>query len=79
MILPTKHISASQSLLGVGATILRHLDQDRTVSGLWELCRGAPEVGTFERFVLALDALYTVGAVDLLDGLLHARRAERAP
>ncbi|WP_372743783.1 ABC-three component system middle component 6 [Nostoc sp. C052] len=38
MILPTKHISTSHSLLGVGATILEQLYQPRTVSSLWSSC-----------------------------------------
>mgnify|MGYP001175073822 CR=1 FL=1 len=74
MILPTKHISADKSLLGVGALLLRRLDEPRTVTGLWEAARGLPTVGTFERFVLALDLLYAIGALEMHEGLLHARR-----
>jgi hypothetical protein len=70
MILPTKHISAQYSILGSGAAILRNLDSPRTVTGLWELTRGAPEVGVYWRFVLALDFLFAIGAVDLKDGLI---------
>ena len=70
MILPTKHVSTDQSLLGVGALLLRHLGQPRTVTSLWEQTRAAPDVGTFERFVLALDVLHAVEAVELRDGLL---------
>jgi len=74
VILPTKHIPASQSILGVGAVLLRHLSRERTVSELWERVRVVREVGTFERFVLALDLLYTVGAVRLEGGLLRSGR-----
>lgn len=74
MILPTKHIPASQSILGVGAVLLRHLSRERTVSELWERVRVVKEVGTFERFVMALDLLYAVGAVRLEGGLLRTSR-----
>jgi hypothetical protein len=35
-------------------------------------------MGTFERFVLALDLLYAIGALEMHEGLLHAKR-ERSP
>jgi hypothetical protein len=70
MILPTKHISENKAILGVGATILRHLDSPITVSGLWERTKVESNVGTFERFVLAADLLFIIGAIELRDGLL---------
>lgn len=70
MILPTKHISQDEALLGVGATLLKWLDRPQTVSGLWERVRAEPNVGTFERFVLASNLLYLIGAIDLRDGLI---------
>ncbi|WP_372743782.1 ABC-three component system middle component 6 [Nostoc sp. C052] len=30
-----------------------------------------PEVATFERFVLTLDLLYAIGAIEMNAGLLH--------
>lgn len=71
MILPTKHVSAEHSLLGVGALVLSRLGRPRTVSALWEDVRPNSQVATFERFSLALDLLYAIGAVDFLDGLLQ--------
>lgn len=70
MILPTKHISENEAILGVGATILRHLDNPITVSGLWERTKIESNVGTFERFVLAADLLFIIGAIELREGLL---------
>jgi hypothetical protein len=70
MILPTKHISENEAILGVGATILRHLQGPITVSGLWERAKFESNVGTFERFVLAADLLFIVGAIELREGLL---------
>lgn len=70
MILPTKHISEDQSLLGVGAVLLNEIKQSATVTSLWEKVRGHVAVGTFERFVLALDMLHITGVVHFSDGLI---------
>lgn len=77
MILPTKHIRADRALLSVGAEILGLLHQPMTISGLWDrfrdwrggLTNTAPM--SYDWFVLALDLLFTIGAIDLDDGLLR--------
>lgn len=71
MILPTKHISAEESLIGVGALILERLIRPKTVSALWEESREIPCVGSFDRFALALSMLYALGAIDLRSGRLQ--------
>jgi len=70
MILPTKHIPQNEALIGVGATLLAHLSGPMTVSALWERLRSERNVGTFERFVLASNLLYLIGAIDIKDGLI---------
>lgn len=70
MILPTKHIAQNEALIGVGATILSRLTGPRTVSSLWEDLRAEPNVGTFERFVLASNLLFVLGAIDIQDGFV---------
>ena len=70
MILPTKHIPQHDALLGVGATILRHIKAPVTPSSLWEGVREETNVGTYERFVLAMNLLYLIGAIELQDGLI---------
>ncbi len=70
MILPTKHVSVQYSVIGAGAAILRNLDSSQTVTGLWERVRSTPEVGVYWRFVLSLDFLFAIAAVDLKDGLI---------
>ena len=70
MILPSKHVSQDQSLLGIGALLLEELDQPQTVTSLWERAREEAAVGSFERFVLGLDMLYIIGAVGLENGLI---------
>lgn len=75
MILPTKHIPTSHSLLGVGAKVLTAIERPKTLVALWDQLREQPEVGTFARLVLALDLLYTMNAIDLVDGLITRRHA----
>lgn len=75
MILPTKHLPEGRALLVLGAEVLDSLDEPRTVSGLWEHFRdgvgpNAPPRTTYDWFVLALDMLYTIGAVRFEDGRL---------
>lgn len=71
MILPTKHIKLSNSLLNVGAVLLKYLDEHRTVTSLWNVTRSLSEVKTFDRFTLGLDFLFMLGIVDFQDGLLR--------
>ncbi len=73
MILPTKHVSPQNSILGVGAAILLNLHSPKTVSGLWDQVRELPEVGVYWRYVLALDLLFAVEAIDYKDGLIERR------
>jgi len=71
MILPTKGVAADTALISVGAEILRHLDGPKTVSRLWDDVRTSPLPHpnvTFDWFTLALDLLYTVGAVEYTAG-----------
>lgn len=67
MILPTKHITIENSILGLGALILTYLDRPRTVSALWEKVRERPEISTFERFSLGLDLLFIMNIIEFRD------------
>ena len=77
MILPSKHLSPDRALLTVGGRILLYLSQPKTVSALWEeLPRqgkkkpDATSTLSYDGFVLALDLLYLIGAIEMEDGLL---------
>jgi hypothetical protein len=80
MVLPTKHLQPSRSLIALGAELLGLLDRPRTVSNLWDSVRsrrgaaGEADV-TFDWFVLALDFLFIVKAVDLAHNRIVRRRA----
>ncbi len=71
MILPSKHISEDQVLIGVGAVLLRQLSRPQTVTSLWEKVREDCAVGTFERFVLALDLLHITGVIFMSHGMIQ--------
>lgn len=77
MILPSKHLSQDRALLTVGARILQRLQQPKTVSALWEeLPRSGKEDShsapalSYDGFVLALDLLFLIDAIEMEDGLL---------
>jgi len=74
MILPDKHSKLSDSLVGVGATVLKQLDTAKTVSSLWYKVRTLPEVSNFEKFTLTLDFLFIIGAIEFYEGLLRRTR-----
>jgi hypothetical protein len=77
MILPSKHLSQDRALLTVGARILLKLSQPKTSSALWEelarkseTTRNAALPLSYDGFVLALDLLFLIGAIELREGLL---------
>ena len=76
MILPTKHIRPDRALLGVGAEVLGVLKRPMTVSMLWDEIRSRRSVSNtiavldYRWFVLTLDLLYMIGAVELDGGLI---------
>ncbi len=75
MILPTRHLSEDRALLSVGARLLAHLSRPKTVSALWEKI-SCPAKGKkrsalrYDAYVLTLDLLFLMGAIELRDGLL---------
>lgn len=72
MILPSKHISQERALLTIGTAILKCLEHPKTVSATWEAIRDERSVH-YDWFVLALDLLYAIGAVNLHEGLLSKK------
>lgn len=75
MILPTKYLSADRSLIVIGADILRVLNEaPRSVSEVWErvISTRNPQAAqlTYDWFLLAVTLLYTIGTIDLQNGLL---------
>ena len=72
MILPSKHIPQEKALLTIGAKLLKKLDRPKTVSAVWEsMCLLMPL--SYDWFILVLDLLYTIEAIEIHDGLLIRR------
>ena len=77
MILPTKHMKPDRALIGIGAEILMMLERPMTVSKLWDEIRLRRSTDTsspvidYKWFVLGLDLLFMIGAVELERGVLR--------
>lgn len=69
MLLPSKHIRLSESILGIGALVLETLNEPMTLDALKSSLDARvekeqlPSPPSFEMVVLALDFLFAVGAV----------------
>ena len=74
MLLPTKHINFSESLLGFGSYILNNLDTPKTVDELWKRYKTDIDNGlyfakhSFDNLVLTLLFLYSIDAISEKDG-----------
>ena len=79
MILPGKHLRQDRALLTIGGEILSQLDEPRSVSELWERMRALRSASSyqvalsFDWFVLSLNLLYAINAVDYGNGVVIAK------
>ena len=72
MILPDKHISLSESLLGLGTFILEHLISPKNIDFLWHefeknRSKGYPAYHSFDNLVLATNMLYALNMIEILN------------
>lgn len=71
MILPSKHISLSESFFGLGGVILGFLKTPLTVDEIWHRfykinnTKQFPAYHSFDNVILALDYLFVIGAIDI--------------
>ncbi|WP_029211711.1 ABC-three component system middle component 6 [Arsenicicoccus bolidensis] len=70
MILPTKYVPASDSVLGRAADLLPLRYSNSTVSELWYSYRGANLEVSFDSFTEALTLLFLIGVVSIDAGVL---------
>lgn len=79
MILPTKRLNQDRALLYVGSEVLGLLEEPKTVSRVWDeleklrASKAETSILTYDWFVLALDLLFSIQAIDLERGLLRKR------
>ena len=76
MILPTKHINFSQSLLGLGSYVLSQLQSPKSIDELWEKYEVDYEnkiylaKHSFDNLIMTLLFLYSIGSVSEQDGVI---------
>jgi hypothetical protein len=76
MILPTKHTTIEQSLIGFGGYILKIVDEYNTIDLLWQKYQTDfrsqvyPVKHTFDNLILTLTFLYIIGAINETQGEL---------
>lgn len=70
-LLPNKTIRTQYSRVGVGAQILQYMTGPETVTSLWNKVRELETINTYEKFISGLVLLYSLGAVNIEDGILH--------
>lgn len=70
MILPTKHITEHEALIGAGGLVLEEISKPVSLSHLWENVKSNSSVQTYERFILTLDMLHIVGAIEIEESMI---------
>lgn len=72
MILPSKHIRFSESLLGLGGVLLSFIHEPKTIDDIWfkyseinNSKSGFPAYHNFDNVILALNYLYLIGAIKI--------------
>lgn len=70
MILPDKNIKLEYSLLNCGALLLGEISEPQTISSLWDKAKKHQALANYEKFLLTLDYLYLISAIDMKNGLI---------
>lgn len=70
MILPNKHLKLSNSFINTGAILLNSIEEDSSVTLLWDKAKNMPEIRNFESFTLSLDLLFLLGLIEIKEGLI---------
>jgi len=77
VILPSKHISFSESLLGYGSYLLSKIGKGKSVDELYQETlkdhqRGVyPSKQSFDTLILTLVFLYSIGVIEERDGMVE--------
>lgn len=77
MLLPSKHLSFAESILGLAYYILQNLDTPSSIDDLWKMYRRDlkdqkyPVHHSFDNFMMALVMLYGVNVVLERDGRIQ--------
>lgn len=77
MLIPAKHISFSESLLGFGSYILENLDKPKSIDEIWDkyqLDIAAKKYfsnHSFDNLILTIIFLFSVGIIDEKNGRIE--------
>lgn len=74
MLLPDKYIPLEDTLPSLGKLLYEKLRFPLPPYQLWDKVESKREVGTYERFIYALDFLYALGLIELENGFLRRVR-----
>ena len=74
MILPTKHLTINESLIGCGGTILKLLNHPMTISAFWDKARRDSSIANYYRFSLILTFLFMLDVIDFRNGLIMRKK-----
>lgn len=70
MLLPDKYIPIEDTLPALGQILYAKLRFPQPLSRLWFKVERRKEIGTYERFVYALDFLYALGLIEFENGTI---------
>lgn len=77
MLMPSKHINFSQSLLGFGSYILTNLKEPKSIDDIWESYQTDYELNiycatqSFDNMILTLIFLYGINTIKEQNGLIY--------
>jgi hypothetical protein len=77
MIVPTKHINFSQSLLGFGSYILKKIEVSKSIDDIWKEYQYDYKNNiyltkhTFDKLLLTITFLYSIGAIEEKEGGIY--------
>ncbi|WP_339783466.1 ABC-three component system middle component 6 [Paenibacillus sp. FSL R7-0313] len=84
MLTPTKNLHEDKSIIKIGARILSILNSPHTVSSAWKSYVQIQEYETngkiriqFDNFILAIDFLYIIGAIEHGDDLMWRSKNDK--
>lgn len=84
MLTPTKNLHEDKSIIKIGARILSILNSPHTVSSAWKSYVQIQEHETngkiriqFDNFILAIDFLYIIGAIEYGDDLMWRSKNDK--
>ena len=77
MIMPSKHINFSQSLLGFGSYLLSKLDKPMSLDDIWKIYQADLSKEyyiakhSFDNLIMTFIFLYGINAIDQKNGLIY--------